>query len=77
MIVADGLQAVRVLGEATERDRGVLLRLPVAVVRDAKQLGHERLLHRQHGETLLVARALGDTQRDVALCGETSGREES
>ena len=60
MIVADGLQAVRVLGEAAQRDRGVLLRLPVAVVRDAEQLGYERLLHGQHREALLVARALGD-----------------
>ena len=48
MVVADGLQAVRVLGEAAERDRRVLLRLALAVVRDAEERGHERLLHSEH-----------------------------
>ena len=48
MVVADGLQAVRVLGEAAERDRRVLLRLALAVVRDAEERGHESLLHGEH-----------------------------
>ena len=66
MILLDGEQKPRVLGEAAESDRRILLRPAVAIMADGEQRRHERL-NGEDGEAAFVLSALSNAQRRVAL----------
>ena len=75
MVVADRLQAPRVLGEPAQRDGRILARLALLVVRNREERRNDRL-DGEHRQASLLLGALADAQRRVPLQPGVAGAAE-